>query len=114
MEGTINQNSFTGGETSTSEVPNILDPEKWQTEGSGEAPNGSGIFNTIGTDTTDELIPTSDSGNKSNSNEFKINPSSTPKWAKQKEYDPKTGDYKKNIFGKDKLFKVRGVDNIQN
>jgi hypothetical protein len=114
MEGTINQNSFTGGETSTSEVPNILEPQSWQMQGSGEAPNGSGIFNTIGTDTTDELIPTSDSGNKSNSNEFKINPSSTPKWAKQKEYDPKTGDYKKNIFGKDKLFKVRGVDNIQN
>jgi hypothetical protein len=80
MEGTINQNSFTGGETSTSEVPNILDPEKWQTEGSGEAPNGSGIFNTIGTDTTDELIPTSERGRDLNSsNEFKINPTSTPK-----------------------------------
>ena len=61
MEGNINQNSFTGGETSTSEVPNILDPEKWQTEGSGEAPNGSGIFNTIGTDTTDTLTPIEES-----------------------------------------------------
>jgi len=40
---------------------------------------------------------------------------STPQnFGKQPEYDPKTGDYKRNIFGKIKMFKTRGVDNNQN
>jgi hypothetical protein len=39
--------------------------------------------------------------------------SENQKWTKQPEYDPKTRDYKRNIFGKIKLFKVRGVDNNQ-
>ena len=34
-------------------------------------------------------------------------------FGKQPEYDPNTGDYKRNIFGKIKLFKARGVDNNQ-
>jgi hypothetical protein len=35
-------------------------------------------------------------------------------FGKQPEYDPIKGDYKKNIFGQVKLFKVRGVDANQN
>ena len=35
-------------------------------------------------------------------------------FGKQPEYDAITGDYKKNIFGQVKLFKVRGVDNNPN
>ena len=35
------------------------------------------------------------------------------KWSYQREYNPLTGDYKKNILGQDKLFKVRGVDSNQ-
>jgi hypothetical protein len=42
------------------------------------------------------------------------NTSTPQKWGKQPEYDPKTGDYKRNIFGKIKMFKVRAVDNNQN
>jgi ParB family chromosome partitioning protein len=68
--------------------------------------------------------PALGTANAAESNSFTVNkaitpssndsPVQTPKWGKQKEYDPKTGDWKKNIFGKDKLFKVRAVDNAQN
>jgi hypothetical protein len=57
FEGDIDASSLTGGETSTSEVPNILDPEKWRITDSGEAPIGSGLLQASGTDTTSTLEP---------------------------------------------------------
>jgi hypothetical protein len=64
-------------------------------------------------------------GNAIKQNKIVTNPTTPPitdvantatppqNWSKQPEYDSKTGDYKRNIFGKIKLFKVRGVDNNQ-
>ena len=64
-------------------------------------------------------------GNAIKQNKIVTNPTNPPSmdaantatppqnFGKQPEYDPKTGDYKRNIFGKIKLFKVRGVDTNQ-
>ena len=64
-------------------------------------------------------------GNAIKQNKIVTNPTTPPamevantttppqNFGKQPEYDAKTGDYKRNIFGKIKLFKVRGVDNNQ-
>jgi len=41
-------------------------------------------------------------------------PTPPQNFGKQPEYDPNTGDYKRNIFGQIKLFKARGVDANQN
>lgn len=64
-EGNINSDSFAGmGETSTSEIPTILEPQKWQITGTGEAPIGSGLLESSGTDTTSTLEPFDESVNK--------------------------------------------------
>jgi hypothetical protein len=54
--------------------------------------------------------------NPSNNEILNANNVSVPpqNFGKQPEYDAMTGDYKKNIFGQVKLFKVRGVDNNPN
>lgn len=64
-----------------------------------------------GVNLTTPLLPnTAITSNTSNS----TIPSIPQNFGKQPEYDPLTGDYKKNIFGQVKLFKVRGVDNNPN
>jgi hypothetical protein len=64
-----------------------------------------------GVNLTTPLLPnTAITSNASNS----TIPSIPQNFGKQPEYDPSTGDYKKNIFGQVKLFKVRGVDANQN
>jgi len=64
-----------------------------------------------GVNLTTPLLPnTAITSNTSNS----TIPSIPQNFGKQPEYDPLTGDYKKNIFGQVKLFKVRGVDANQN
>jgi hypothetical protein len=64
-----------------------------------------------GVNLTTPLLPnTAITSNTSNS----TIPSIPQNFGKQPEYDPLKGDYKKNIFGQVKLFKVRGVDANQN
>ena len=63
-----------------------------------------------GNSATPLIVNTPMSSTVSNTN----TPVQTPKWSYQREYDSKTRDWKKNIFGKDKLFKVRAVDNAEN
>jgi len=59
-----------------------------------------------GNSATPLIVNTPMSSTVSNTN----TPVPPQKWSYQREYNPLTGDYKKNILGQDKLFKVRGVD----
>ena len=63
-----------------------------------------------GNSATPLIVNTPMSSTVSNTN----TPVPPQKWSYQREYNPLTGDYKKNIFGQVKLFKVRGVDNNPN
>ena len=66
-------------------------------------------------DTANITPPTSLLPNTATTSNASNTTTSTPQnFGKQPEYDPKTGDYKRNIFGKIKMFKTRGVDNNQN
>ena len=66
-------------------------------------------------DTANITPPTSLLPNTATTSNVSNTTTSTPQnFGKQPEYDPKTGDYKRNIFGKIKMFKTRGVDNNQN
>jgi hypothetical protein len=83
-----------------------------QTESDVEAMAMNQVNEMTGNAIKNNKIITNPTNNLSlNTNNVSVPPQN---FGKQPEYDPILGDYKKNIFGQVKLFKVRGVDNNPN